>query len=128
MKNLLLSYPSWDIQDYGYTPITNFWDVFRSAELEIMNFQEQEDLSDLELKMLNKITDLYSGLRKQDCVLNDIKIITELCMVLNHSIYLWYNKNNLIARLYDKLWKELDCYIINNYNEEDLKYFYRTTD
>ncbi len=53
---------------------------------------------------------------------------TELAMVLNHKIWQWYEKNETIARIYDKLWKEVDAYVMENWKGENLQYYIKITD
>ena len=60
---------------------------------------------------------------------NDIKYITEMCMVLNHKIWEWYGrKNYALSGVYDELWKKCAAYIESNFKGEDLSYYYRTID
>lgn len=55
--------------------------------------------------------------------------LTELVLVLNLNLWKHYNKGNMeIAKLYDKLWKQADCYAMNNLKDEELEYFYWTLD
>lgn len=55
--------------------------------------------------------------------------LTELVMVLNWKIWEHYEKGgHTLAILYDKLWKEADEYAVNNLKDEELEYFYKTTD
>lgn len=54
--------------------------------------------------------------------------LTELVMVLNHKIWQWYEKNELVARIYNDLWEKTNEYAWNNLKGEELSYFYRTTD
>ena len=39
-----------------------------------------------------------------------------------------YEVNDEYSRLYDKLWRELDQWCIDNLKGEELKYYYKTTD
>ena len=59
---------------------------------------------------------------------HNYQYITELAMVLNWKIWRWHNVNDEYARLYDKLWRQVDEWCIENLNEEDLEYYYKTTD
>lgn len=54
--------------------------------------------------------------------------LTELVMVLNHKIWQWYGKNDALARLYNELWERTDSYACENLNDNELVYFYNTTD
>jgi hypothetical protein len=59
---------------------------------------------------------------------NNYKYLTELSMVLNWKIWRWYNENEEYGHLYDKLWKEVDAYCIENLKGEELDYYFETTD
>lgn len=72
------------------------------------------------------ITDTYR--RAFELYKDDREGGTELSMVLNHKIWEWYNKDESVARVYDKLWAKLDNYIMNNWKGDDLSYYLRTTD
>ena len=54
--------------------------------------------------------------------------LTELVMVLNWKIWEHYEKNPKLAKLYNDLWQEADEYACNNLKDNELSYFYRTTD
>lgn len=60
---------------------------------------------------------------------HDYKYITELYMILNWKIWRMHEKNNQdFARLYYDLWVDLEKWVDNNFNDEEIRYFYRTTD
>lgn len=54
--------------------------------------------------------------------------LTELVVVLNHKIWQWYEKDKVIADVYNNLWMEADAYACDHLKGEDLKFFYRVTD
>ena len=54
--------------------------------------------------------------------------LTELVMVLNHKIWQWYEKNDAIARVYDRLWRKADEWAQKNLHGKELQYFYEVTD
>ena len=67
--------------------------------------------------------------------------LTDLVIVLNHKIWEHYRlavanraneeayKQHLeLGYLYDQLWKQADAYACENLNDNELEYFYRTTD
>lgn len=54
--------------------------------------------------------------------------ITALVITLNHKIWFWYEKNDDYARLYNKLWTELDEWCLDNLKGKDLEYYIQTTD
>ena len=54
--------------------------------------------------------------------------LTELVIVLNHSIWKWYKKNGAYAKVYNDLWEQADAYACENLSGEEAKFFYRVTD
>ena len=53
--------------------------------------------------------------------------LTELLLVLNWKIWSWFIENDEYGRLYDRLWKELDAWCIENLKDEALTYYLETT-
>lgn len=105
-----LRIPRWDIEEYGYTPKTTFW----------------QDFSIADAFGTNAIQDTYNR------AFNEWKgnyiYLTELVMVLNHKIGQWYQTNDAYAKLYDELWGKADEYACTHLKGEELSYFYSTTD
>lgn len=96
---------------YGYETITTFWSDFSIADM----FGE------------SAIRDTYKRAFKE--WKSNYKYLTEFVMVLNWKIWQHYeNGNELLAKVYDELWKKADEYAVNNLKGEELRYFYRTTD
>lgn len=93
----------------GYKMQTTFWEDFSIAD----KFGE------------DAIVDTY---KRAFIYKFDIKFITELAIVLNLKIWQYYQKNDSLAELYDKLWRNVDEYIIENFDDEDLRYYSRITD
>lgn len=89
---------------------TTFWDDFTIAE----NFGK------------NAILDTYK--RAFEEWKDDYIYLTELVMVLNHKIWHWYERNELVARIYNDLWEKTNEYAWNTLKGDELTYFYRTTD
>lgn len=58
----------------------------------------------------------------------DYEYITELYVVLNWKIFEHYDKNNLLAELYDSLWRRLGTWVDKNFTKDELSYFYQTID
>lgn len=89
---------------------TTFWNDFTIAE----NFGK------------NAILDTYK--RAFEEWKDDYIYLTELVMVLNHKIWQWYERNELVARIYNDLWEKTNEYAWNTLKGDELTYFYRTTD
>lgn len=120
--------PKWNIDEISdYRPITNLWDVFRLIELHSIETANEQDFEWVE-PMKNLITVNYISVIENPFNRKSIRIMTELAMVLNWSIFLWWEKDKEIGRLYDTLWKQVDCFIMNHFSGEDLSYYIRTTD
>ena len=59
---------------------------------------------------------------------DNVVYLTELTMVLNWRIWLWYDKDRTLAELYNELWEKADAYCMEHFKGEDLQYFLDTTD
>ena len=60
---------------------------------------------------------------------NNTEYVTELAMVLNFKLFQWYDKQRYeYWTLYDKLWKEIDAWCMNNLKGDDLDHYIKTTD
>lgn len=94
----------------GYVVKTTFW----------------EDFSIADQFGLSAIQDTYN--RSFESWKDNLVYITELVLVLNHKIWYWYEKDDDKAKLYDKLWRELDEWCCNNLSTDDLQYYYKTLD
>lgn len=54
---------------------------------------------------------------------------TELSTVLNHRCWYWYEEQNAkLSQLYAELWEEYHNWVLENWKDEDLTYYLRTTD
>ncbi len=106
----------WNIEEMtGYKPITTFY----------------EDFSIADKYGIDAIKDTYN--RAFNEWKSDYKYLTELVMVLNWKIAEHYKegateKENATALLYNELWGQADEYATNNLKDDELSYFYRTTD
>ena len=56
---------------------------------------------------------------------SDIKYFTEFVVALNHKIREWYGKENNVAKLYDKLWREADSLALEIFQGKDKEYYLR---
>ena len=59
---------------------------------------------------------------------DNLKYLTELVLVLNLKIFLWYGVDDTIGLTYDQLWKETDGYALNTLKGDDLHYYLHTLD
>lgn len=59
---------------------------------------------------------------------HDYKYLTELVMVLNWKMWDYYKTNEELAEMYNELWLVADYYARTNLKDEELTYFYVTTD
>lgn len=101
----------WPIEEEcGYVPKTTFWTDFSIAE----SFG------------LAAIRETYN--RAFHDWREDYIYLTELVMVLNWKIFQWYKDDKAIAELYESLWRQADEYATNNLSNDELSYYYKTTD
>ena len=59
---------------------------------------------------------------------DNIKFLTELVLVLNIKIFIWYKVDDDIGQMYDQLWKETDGYALETLKGDDLHYYLHTLD
>lgn len=102
-------------EQIGYKPLTTLWEDFSIAD----RFVGVEK---------TPIEDTYK--RALDFCKMDYKYMTELVLVLNHKIWQWYNKNEVLGILYDTLWRMAESKFFELYedNDEAMEYYYRVTD
>lgn len=124
IEAIRIEMPVWNVEEFnGYKPQTNYWDLFSVAEA----FGPKE--------IINVLYECFDdlGLASER---PDIKKLTELVMVLNHKIWSHYRDkepadslNNLMSRMYNKLWQDLDSWANENIkNESDRMYYFETLD
>lgn len=95
----------------GYETFTTFWEDFSIAD----RFGE------------SAIKDTFN--RAFNEWKSDYKYLTELVMVLNWKIWEHHDKGNTtLAKLYNDLWEKADGYAYDNLQDDELSYFFRTTD
>jgi hypothetical protein len=58
----------------------------------------------------------------------DYKMLTDLVITLNWYIWIFHEKDDVLAKTYNELWMEADNYALKNLKGEALSYFYRETD
>lgn len=101
----------WNIEALtGYKPKTTFW----------------QDFSIADMFGVDAIIDTYN--RAFSEWKNNCEFFTELSMVLNWKIFEHYEHNESLAKIYDKLWKQINDWAFDNLEGEDLRYYVRTTD
>ena len=98
------------VTEFGYETKTTFWMDFSIAD----RFGV-DAIKDTFERAFNEWKDNYVYL-------------TELVMVLNWKIWDWYERDNDVALVYNTLWEFADNYAVNNLKDEELSYFYNTTD
>jgi len=110
--NFEITFPKWGITEMtGYEPKTTFW----------MDFCIADKFG------INAIKDTYK--RAFNEWKGDYIYLTELVMVLNWKIWEYYEKsNNQLVLLYDELWRKADEYALNSLKDDELSYYYQTTD
>lgn len=59
---------------------------------------------------------------------NNVQYMAELVVVLNHKIWEYYQTNENLGRLYDKLWRETDAYCRKHFKGEDLSFYFNYID
>ena len=96
--------------DNGYKMVSTFWQDFCIADVFGV-----DAIKDTFKRAFNEW--------KKDHV-----YLTELVIVLNHKIFAWYEKNNVVAKLYSELWEQADAYAMDNLKGEELDFFLKTTD
>lgn len=106
-----LSFKDWDIERMtGYKPMTTCYMDFSIAE----PFGESA--------VLETYDSLFEVMK---C---DYRWLTEFVMALNWKIWEHYETNEKLARVYNSLWEQAQEYALNNLHEDELNYFYSTTD
>lgn len=111
MEQIHLSIKDWNIErETGYKPLTTSYSDLSIADA----FGEQA------------VIDTYKSLKSE--FLGDYKLLTELTMALNWKIFEHYGRNDRLARLYDKMWREMDSFCIDTFNDDEISYYYQTTD
>lgn len=98
------------MQENGYELQTTFWSDFSIAD----RFG------------LPAVRDTFR--RAFDEWKENYKYLTELVLVLNHKIWQHYEARPEFASLYQSLWEQADRYAMENLKDDELEYFFDTTD
>lgn len=105
-------WPKWRIEEMcGYVPKTTFWDDFWIA----VYFGGEEGVRDT----YNRAFKEWRG---------DVVYVTELVLVLNWMIWVLYEVDEAMARVFDELWREADEWCREHLEGDDREYYYRVTD
>ena len=104
------------------------WKEFQKSE---HNFDVQttfwEDFGIADKFGVAAVKDTYK--RAMEYAKLDYKYLTELSLVLNHRLWIHYdNGNDLLARVYDNIWRKCHDYACDHLKGEELKYYYNVTD
>jgi len=75
---------------------------------------------------INAIKDTYNRAFKG--WKDNYKYFTELVMILNVKSWEWHKKDHNICDLYIDLYYKAREYALTNYKDDELRYFWRTTD
>ncbi len=107
-----MEYKDWRIQELtGYVPKTTFYMDFSIADAHG---------ADAVLDTYKRAFEAWKG---------DYEYLTELSLALNWKIWEHFeSKNAVLSALYDKLWREVDEYAMNNLHGDELDYYCRITD
>ena len=107
----MMTIENWNIEEMtGYKPVTSFYMDFSIADL----------------FGLDAIQDTYN--RAFNEWKSNYIYITELAMVLNWKIWRWNDERYEYAVLYDRLWREVDEWCMENLKRDELDYYIETTD
>lgn len=59
---------------------------------------------------------------------DNLKYLTELVLVLNIKLFLWFKVDDDLGLTYEELWKETDGYALETLKGDDLHYYLHTLD
>ena len=92
-----------------------FWNTFTEVDYNASSVDDIRDIEDTFLDAFNECKHNYIAL-------------TQLVMVLNHKSWDWCFDNDELSKLYEKLWREADCYAVTYLKDDERRYFFRITD
>lgn len=79
---------------------------------------------------INAVKDTFR--RAFDSWMNDIKFMTELCIVMNNRCWFWHDQGNIeLSELYADYYYQVKDYVYSDdseFSEEDQSYFFEMTD
>ena len=59
---------------------------------------------------------------------DNLKYLTELVLVLNIKIFIWYGVDDTIGKMYEDLYVDADAYALSSFEGDDLHYYLHTLD
>ena len=59
---------------------------------------------------------------------DNIKYLSELVLVLNLKLFIWFKVDDELGRLYEELWMKTDQYALDTLSGDDLHYYLHTLD
>lgn len=59
---------------------------------------------------------------------NNVGYFSSLVLTLNHKIWEWYEKDEVIAKLYDDLWRKADDFGCSHFKGDDASYYFNFLD
>ena len=113
----------WNIEELtGYKPLTDLYRGFGHAEeLDLQEFRGYKIKH-----VIDYFNEVFDTLAKD--MNKNYKEFTEFVMVLNWKIWEHEDTAAVLAEVYYGLWAKADKYAQDHMNEEELHYFYKTTD
>lgn len=107
-----IPWSKWNVEELtGYKPITTFWDDFSAGEM----------------FGIEGVWDTFS--RAFSEWKDDYKYLTEMVMVLNHKMHLYYQSQQALKyAVYRELFLFARDYALENLKDEELQYYLKTTD
>lgn len=107
----MMNIKDWNIEEMtGYKPMTTFYRDFSIAD----KFG------------ISAVIDTYN--RAMTSCEYSYKYLTELVMTLNWKIWEHYETNKELAKTYNDLWELAQGIAENTLKDDELSYYYRTTD
>lgn len=108
----MLKIKTWNIQEMtGYEPQTTFYEDFSIADM--FGISAVKDTYKRGLETAQELGYIY---------------LTEFVMALNWKIWEHYQHNDALARVYNDLWMKASEIAQTTLKDDELMYYYRTTD